>query len=540
MFFWGNASGHDFEFHLASWLDAAGQWRQGVLYPRWAEWANWGYGEPRFIFYPPMSWILGAALGSLLSWPAAAGAYIWLTLIGGGLAMWRLASEWLSSREAVAAALFFAVNPYNLLIVYYRSDFAELLAIAFFPLLVFGLLRVSREGRRGAPFLAVAFAATWLCNAPAAVIATYSVALMLIVAACALRNVRVLAVGGVAMAIGFGLAAFYIVPAAWEQRWVQIAQAVAEELRPERNFIFARVGDPEFILFNWKVSSVAMGMMLITGICAVFVARRRREFPNLWRIVLVLAVAASCMMFAPSGILWRWLPKLRFIQFPWRWLDALTVPFALFAAAALSGRRRQWALWIAVLAVLVASGSAMARDAWWDSDDATDLADWVHSSFGYKGTDEYAPIGCDRYALAGVTADSEQPPGQPITRFAEVDPDSGEVVPLKTARVRVQRWTAERRIFSVVGSTDIELAIRLVNYPAWLATVDDVSTSIQSQQNNGQVVLDVPSGTHTVELTFRRTRDRTIGGIISLISLIGLGLQGASVAKTKPGARSIP
>jgi hypothetical protein len=396
MFFLGNASGHDFGFHLASWLDVAGQWREGIAYPRWAEWANWGFGEPRFIFYPPASWTLGAALGSVLPWRMAPGAFIWLALVLSGVSMWRLAREWLPGSQATAAAVIFVVNPYQLVEVYYRSDFAELFASAIFPLLILGAGRMVRNGSReswrsgwgncseSVPLLAIAFAVIWLSNAPAAVIATYSLVLVLAVGSVRQRSIRPLISGGAAMALGFGVAAFYIVPAAYEQRWVQIGQAVGENLRPFENFLFTRSNDPEFVLFNWKVSTAALGTILVAGIAAVFSARYRREYSALWWMLLVLAAASVFLMFPPSIWLWRYLPKLQFVQFPWRWLVPLGIPYAFFVASAIGRSRRRWIWYLALAVVLSAALTTMVRDAWWDSEDIPALAAAIRSGHGYE------------------------------------------------------------------------------------------------------------------------------------------------------------
>jgi len=50
--------------------------------------------------------------------------------------MYRLAREWLAAPDALFAAVFYALNPYHLLIVYWRSAYAELLAAALLPLLL--------------------------------------------------------------------------------------------------------------------------------------------------------------------------------------------------------------------------------------------------------------------------------------------------------------------------------------------------------------------------------------------------------------------
>jgi hypothetical protein len=528
MLFRGNASGHDFQFHIASWMDAVGQWREGIVYPRWAEWANWGFGEPRFIFYPPASWTIGAALGSVLPWAMAAGAFIWLTLIAAGMSMWKFAREWLPGWQALVAAVLFEVNPYNLVIVYYRSDFAELLAGVLLPLMIWGALHAGRGEWRRVPLLAGTFAGIWLSNAPAAVIATYSLGLIFIVECAVRRSLRPLLLGATAMAGGFGLAAFYILPAAWERRWVQIGQVVADNLRPAVNFLFAHASDPDFVRFNWKVSSVAVGVIFVTIVASVFAAKKRREYSEIFWILAILGLASIFLMLPLSSFLWRGLPELRFVQFPWRWLDVLDLVFAFFVAAAIGGARRRWAAWVAgvvVFGAIGATATAMVRNAWWDSADVPAMVDAIHSGRGYEGADEYAPVGSDRYELPGNPDDTERDAdvsAVPADRIAKFDSDSGEIVPAAGVKLTIERWSAERREFDAEAAARVTLAVKLVVYPAWEVRVDGQEIRAGLAPDTGQMLVDVAAGTHRVAIRFHRTRDRTAGGAISVLSALTL------------------
>jgi hypothetical protein len=527
--FGGNISGHDFRFHLASWMDARGQWREGIVFPRWAEWANWGFGEPRFIFYPPLSWMMGAALGCLLPWKMTPGAFIWLALMLAGISMWCLARKALPARYANLAAVLYAANPYHLIMAYSRSAFGELLAAALLPLLLWAALDVIEGEWRKVPALALVLAAIWLSNLPAAVIATYGLAVAVAAGSVLKQSFRPLAFVLSAVVGALALTCFYVLPAAREQPWVQISQVVSDNLRPSENFLFTHANDPAFRAFNWQVSWVALGIILATAAAAFISKGKRAEGAKLWWILSVLGLVSSAMMLSPTVWLWRALPKLWFIQFPWRWLDVLDVAFAFFVAAATASLRNRTARWIATTVVFLAIGTAAAAvlsKAPWDSSDVSDIAASIHTGRGYEGADEYAPVGSNRYRLPGNPDDSERPEdvsSEPAPPIAELDADSGNIVPATDAGLHVETWTSTRRFFTAKSERPVTIAPRLVNYPAWDLRINGRRARFEVRPETGQILVPLPAGSSRIEIWFRQTRDRTAGEVISVIAAATLG-----------------
>ena len=67
------------------------------------------------------------------------------------------------------------------------------------------------------------------------------------------------------------------------------------------------------------------------------------------------------------------------------------------------------------------------------------------------------------------------------------------------------------------------LTLKLYDYPAWQAWID--GSPVQHEvAYSGQIKLQVPPGRHHIDLRFTRTPDRTIGIVISAISVISLFL----------------
>jgi hypothetical protein len=537
-FFWlGNASGHDIAFHASSWLDVAGQWREGIVYPCWTEWANHGFGEPRFIFYPPLSWMLGAALSFVTPWNVVPIVFIVLVQTIAGVCSFALIRRFLSVRAALFAAVCYAANPYALLIVYLRSDFAELLACALMPLVVLAALELCglvENRRRSLPwaiaFFAMVFAGVWLANAPAGVLASYSAALVFIWAAVTEKSLRPLWRGAAGLALGFGLTAFYLLPAAYEQRWVNIAQALSSGLLPSQNFLYTRIGDPEHNDFNWMASSVAVLLMVMTGIsgAAARQATKREdasgEKEKIWRVMLLVSSAAMILMIRVSAIFWELLPKLRFVQFPWRWMAILAVPYAYFLAAMIARRRPDkvgagagWVWGAAALMVVGGTASFLVHKAWWDSDDIPSLQDAIENDQGFEGTDEYDPVGDDHSNLP------EKAPQVQILLMEE----SGERAP--EAEIHIERWTAEEKNLQVTSREPLRVALRLLDYPAWRVEVNGKTIRPEHAETTAQMVLPLPAGLQRIRVKFVRTTDRTLGlaisvlGVLTLLALLNAG-----------------
>jgi hypothetical protein len=526
--FLGRASGHDFQFHVASWVDVAWQWHSGVAFPRWAVWANYGFGEPRFIFYPPLSWCLGAGLGLFLPWSAVPAAFIFLCLVLAGFSMYRLASAWLSPAGIVAATVLYAANPYQLLLVYYRSDFAELLAAAFFPLAIHYALRcagydgakpagrVSEPSRNVAP-MAFIYCVIWLTNAPAAVVASYALAFLLVVCAVLRRSFRPLFIGLAALALGLLLAAVYIVPAAYEQDWVNIDQAISGGFRTAENFLFTRVLDPEHNLVNLEISAVAVLMITATGIGAVVTHHRARGPRFIWVAMLVLAVISVLLMFPVSGPVWQFAPKLRFVQFPWRWLLPLGVSLAFLLGEMVDSSQHRLVVVLACVALLAGTGVWIAFSTYWDSDDLGDVVAAVSNGQGYEGTYEYCTRGGDQ---------TELPLRAPSVVLFPAEPNQsagGRPAPQPPGSWSVEEWQPERKVVVVDASSPVRAAVRLLNYQAWRIRINGQPVESESDPDSGQMIVPLAAGKSRVEIRFARTPDRTLGGILSGIAASVLG-----------------
>ncbi len=535
----GTSCGQDFDFHFESWMGASHQWLQGNLFPHWIGFANYGAGEPRFIFYPPIPWIIGGILGTFLPWTWASFLFDTLCLLAAGAACYHMTREWLPDSSAALAACFYIFNPYILFVVYERSALGELLAAAWFPLLILYALRK----KPSALLLALTIAALWLTDDPAAVMGSYALALIIAIAAITQRRWTLIPRATAAMALGLGLSAVYLIPAVYEQRWVEIDRALDTGLRIQDSFLFEHTGMAYHDQVLRSVSWIAVILIAVTLISTLICWLQRKKSrtnlvsgPLAWPLIL-LSVAIIFSLFPISRVLWYALPKLHFLQFPWRWLLVLSLICALFAAEALSKlidgvplkRGFRLSRKILIPAIVLALGAILITHTWRSYWQYCDDEDNVHAQLdardqGFEGTDEYTPRPADngdiQVGLPPVrvlTAPDADQADSSVEPNPDWDPDKKSLI---DAIVQIKRWNVEHMTAEIQSPQPGYAVLRLMDYPAWRITINGKTTLHHEQREDGLMTLPIPAGTSTIDVCYAITPDIWVGRIISLLSFI--------------------
>jgi hypothetical protein len=553
---WGNSCGHDFDFHLALWIDAQAAWRHGLFYPHWAPSPNWGAGEPRFVFYPPLTWMLGAAFGTIFPWKGVQLAILCSFLALTGLSTRALARQFgLSEAPATLAGCSALFSGYSMFTAYERSAFGELAGGFWIPLLLLLILR--DRNSRGSLFrrafdgsavqLALVIAGAWLSNAPLGVMASYLLAAIALVVALIRRSWAPVIRASVGAALGIGLSALYLVPAAVEQRWVQIRQAVDDlGLAIENSFLFARHADPNLELHDIELLRVSIIAVIMLGIAflSLFLAWRRGKLPEdraLWLPLALIPVAILFLQFPISLPIWNALPKLRFLQFPWRWLVALEAPMAIFFAAAIWPARRWLRNSVVATCTLLFIGiTAASLFMFHQGCDAEDRVSGMLSAYrhgqGFEGVDEYAPPGADN-SLVAVGVPDACLATNATTVLAAASSD-GTVPEWDSAnghcdatyswmRNKGQVGAEHRRIRAEIPHTGF-LILHLREYAAWQVRVNGRLLAFEANpvltplphRDDGMMAVPVPQGHVEVAIDWATTRDVIIGRWLSAIFLI--------------------
>jgi hypothetical protein len=543
--FLGNSCGHDFDFHLVSWLDAQQSWREGIVYPHWSPSANFGAGEPRLVFYPPLSWMLAAALGLVMRWKDVPIAITYLFLAGTGLATRALARQQLSEGPATLAGCAALFSGYALFTAYERSDFGELVGGFWIPLLLLLLLRDRMRCAPGwrrafdgsAAPLALVVAGSWLSNAPLGVMATYLLAAVALALSVLRRSGAPLIRGAVATAAGLGLAAIYIVPAAVEQRWVAIRQAIDDPgYQVENSWLFARHANPALELHDLellKASAIATTMLAVavSGLLVCWARGHFRGKTRWWIPLALIPLAVLFLQFPVSDPMWNLLPKMRFLQFPWRWLVVAEAPMGIFFASAIWMTQRGGriaALSVCAVAFLAATGLAgfsFFQDC--DEQDAVvGMLNVYRAGTGFEGVDEYAPTNADNSLLAmGLPAAClNQTPLIALGQGSagsdlEWSPQQSSCEQTFAFTPEPGKATAEHLRVDADVPYDGFLILRLRSYPAWDVKVNGQPATSLPERADGLIAVPVPKGRDRVTVDWKATKDTWIGRWLSALGL---------------------
>lgn len=474
---------HDGEYHIIRFWQYFTMLSGGAVFPRWAPDLNYGLGIPLFTFQYPFP-NMGGALFHLVGFSfvdsvklvtatgylsAAVFCYLWLR-------------EKFGAYRAVAGTLTGAFVPYWFLDIYIRGSIGEVWAFAFVFATLFAVAKKRYFGVAGCVAL---------------LIVSHNIMAMVFVPILLLYAYRFYRGAIVPIFLGGGMACVFWLPALFEQQFIRgLSNVNVFDYFPKlyqllipswgSGFRGQTTGATEM---SYQIGIVP----IIVFILSLFARPKENASRKEMRFFQLLLGVAVFFMLPVSAFVWRSIPPLALIQYPWRLL-AVGIVVIPFLSAVIAPKN--------IVRILLVLFSFLLTWQYFHPviyEPRTDGQYLAHEQLS-RGTSSLG----DSFQTKWITSDPE------LLSSAQFSLPTGTVSAQKIAPVR---YTV------IVSATESGvLHTPLAHYPGWQLT-DENRTIHSEPDENGLASFAVLPGSFTGEIGLHETWWQRLAVLVSVLSL---------------------
>lgn len=490
-------SGHDATEYPPRVAEVARVVSDGHVPPVWAPDLGNGYGQPLFEFAPPLLYATALPLRGLgLRLTDSLQVALLLLYALGAVGVYRLGRRWRASRRAsLAGAAAWLLVPYVQLDLFVRAAFAEAAAMAVAPVALWCVLRAA--DRFTPSRVALGGVAVALCvlghNAVALLGVPAFAAVVLARGLAGPRRARTLVGGGLAIALGLALSAFFWLPALVEKSFVKVDLLREGFLHWGKHILapwrllwsswgygLSGAGASDPMSFAIGPLHLVIGVVGILSVWRCADRARRAEALALAAIALGGATLATTL----AAPLWARVEILQYLAYPWRalFLPALALPILCVPAF---DRLPRTGLAAAAALVVI-----------------TNLAHTEPSGYLTFDDEYYAPASIASKGINTTTREEYEP------RWVERRPawSARKLVGLDgPVEIMSQELSSIRQQFDVRAAVATRLEAATFFYPGWRAAVNGNPVSLETMPVRGTMVFVLPAGEHRVTLELLQT-----------------------------------
>jgi len=410
------------------------------------------------------------------------------------LAMYWALSQYFTNKASFTGSVLYLFAPYRFVDLYVRGSLGENMAFAILPLIFGSIFKISKNKQIYFPILSLFVAFLIIShNVIAVLFIPFFVALTFTLTKKNFLKSLVF------IAIGIFTSTFFWVPALFDLQFVRLSQIkiseAAAHLVPFSKLIVSRWGyggvpsQPD----GFSAQIGVLSAILFSG--TLYLSFKNKQ-KNLFINFLIAIFLLSVFLISPlSSYIWRNIPIIDTIQFPWRILSLIVFITAIFSAYLVDKINKNH-LWILITTTAIISTIIYTKP-----------NRFVQREEGFYTTNESSTTTKDEYLPLWVK-------NLPTNRTDSELQQNPEVV---VENENITGTTYRAQIYSKNNTT---ITVNTIYFPGHEAFIDNTKANIKIDSESGLIKLDLPAGSHEVIIKYGKTNLHIISESISAFSFI--------------------